>query len=145
MSLYFAYGSNLDRRQMRRRCPTARVVSRAVLVGHELRFSGFSLTRQGPVATIVKAPKSATFGVVYEIDEDDLQELDRYEGAPRFYVRVKRKVGLPSGKSRTVWTYVLSDAAARKSPAPEYLGIIERSYRRLGFDVKQLRQIASSR
>ncbi len=146
MNYYFAFGSNLDRRQMRRRCPTARVVSRAVLPGHELRFSGHSAGRKGPVATVVQADGANTFGLLYELDDADLERLDAFEGvAVGMYARVKRTVGLPSGKTRKVWTYVLASAATRKTPHPDYLSIIERGYQRLGYDLKQLRRAARAR
>lgn len=48
--LYIAYGSNLDQRQMARRCPTAEVVCSGMLYGHELLFRG---SQFGAVATVV--------------------------------------------------------------------------------------------
>ncbi|MDY0002073.1 MAG: gamma-glutamylcyclotransferase family protein [Polyangia bacterium] len=36
--LYFAYGSNLDQAQMRRRCPTAAPIGPATLDGWRLAF-----------------------------------------------------------------------------------------------------------
>ena len=47
--LYIAYGSNLDQRQMARRCPTAEVVCSGMLYGHELLFRG---SQFGAVATV---------------------------------------------------------------------------------------------
>jgi hypothetical protein len=37
---YFAYGSNLDERQMRARCPEAALLCRATLDNHALVFGG---------------------------------------------------------------------------------------------------------
>ena len=39
-SLYFAYGSNINLRQMAVRCPDAKVVAPAVLENYELLFRG---------------------------------------------------------------------------------------------------------
>jgi len=41
-TLCFAYGSNLDPAQMRRRCPRARPGRRATLYGYRLAFGGHS-------------------------------------------------------------------------------------------------------
>ena len=50
--LYLAYGSNLNKRQMASRCPTARPVGSAMIYGWELCFRG--------VADIIKS--NVTFG-----------------------------------------------------------------------------------
>lgn len=52
--LYFAYGSNLDGAQMRRRCPSARLVGAAILDGYRLGFAGQSAALGGGVATVVR-------------------------------------------------------------------------------------------
>lgn len=51
--LYIAYGSNLDRGQMARRCPTAEVVCSGMLYGHELLFRG---SQFGAAATVEPKP-----------------------------------------------------------------------------------------
>ena len=43
-TLYFAYGSNLDPTQMRRRCPTSAPAGPATLDGWRLAFGGHSRT-----------------------------------------------------------------------------------------------------
>ena len=37
---YIAYGSNLNVRQMRMRCPTARIIGTSVMNDYELLFKG---------------------------------------------------------------------------------------------------------
>ncbi len=39
---YFAYGSNLDLPQMKRRCPSSKLISKGTLSGHRLTFNRFS-------------------------------------------------------------------------------------------------------
>ena len=56
--LYIAYGSNLDRRQMARRCPTAEVVCSGMLYGHELLFRG---SQFGAVDSMAKTTSLRTF------------------------------------------------------------------------------------
>jgi gamma-glutamylcyclotransferase (GGCT)/AIG2-like uncharacterized protein YtfP len=79
--LYFAYGSNLDPEQMKKRCPDCRFKCRALLPNHRLAFTRYSESRGGGVADVVEETGSAgVWGVVYEISEEDLRELDRCEG-----------------------------------------------------------------
>jgi hypothetical protein len=72
--LYFAYGSNMDPVQMESRCPDARALGRAHLAEWEVRIyeRGF--------ATIVNAPGSVTWGVLWDVSPSDVRSLDRYEG-----------------------------------------------------------------
>src|SRR3990172_11142414 len=81
--LYFAYGSNLDLRRFRRRCPAAAVVGRARLPDHQLSFTRYSRTSKGGVADIVPEPGAEVWGALYEVDEPCLAALDEYEGVPR--------------------------------------------------------------
>ena len=48
---YIAYGSNLNVRQMRMRCPSARIIGTSVLKDYELLFKG---SKTGSYLTIEK-------------------------------------------------------------------------------------------
>lgn len=74
---YIAYGSNLNLRQMARRCPTATVVGTGWVHNYQLTFRG--------VATIVPKENSSVPVGIWEIDEAAEQALDRYEGYPHLY------------------------------------------------------------
>jgi gamma-glutamylcyclotransferase (GGCT)/AIG2-like uncharacterized protein YtfP len=78
--LYFAYGSNLDYQQMRARCPGHRVVGLASLQDYRLGFPLYSGEWGGGVAGLVRAHGQKVWGVVYELTESGLDELDRHEG-----------------------------------------------------------------
>lgn len=80
MPLYFAYGSNLDWKQMRRRCPSAQFVCVAKLKGHRFDITRCSAKRGCGVADVVADNSCDVWGVVYEIDEGDWERLDRCEG-----------------------------------------------------------------
>ncbi|TAK99197.1 MAG: gamma-glutamylcyclotransferase [Rhodospirillaceae bacterium] len=79
--LYFAYGSNLDRRAMARRCPQAEPVAPARLDGYRLVFRGF--------ADIVKDPAGIVWGALYRLTPSCIRALDKYEDAPRTYRKIK--------------------------------------------------------
>ena len=80
-TLYFAYGSNLSTAGMSFRAPSAVRVSRARLDGWKLVFRG--------VANIVPAEGRHVEGAIWDVDEDGIRALDRYEGAPHHYERVE--------------------------------------------------------
>ena len=78
--LYFAYGSNMNWLQMQDRCPSARFLCRAVLPDYKLAFTRKSIKRGCGVADVVPAPGQTAWGVVYEISNLDVENLDRSEG-----------------------------------------------------------------
>jgi len=74
VTLYFAYGSNMDPAQMRFRCPGAIPEGIAALRGH-----AFRINRNG-VATVVPAPGAAVRGVLWTLAPAHVDTLDGYEG-----------------------------------------------------------------
>ena len=78
--LYVAYGSNLNKGQMKYRCPTAKYVGAGELQGYELQFKG---RERSAFATIgCKDGASVPVGL-WEIQARDERALDMYEGFPR--------------------------------------------------------------
>jgi gamma-glutamylcyclotransferase (GGCT)/AIG2-like uncharacterized protein YtfP len=139
--LYFAYGSNLDETQMRARCPGSKRVARAVLRKHALLFAGWSERWGGSVASVQRAPGSEVEGLLYDLEASDLEALDRIEGCPWVYDRAVRQVIDEQGRRRRAQVYFLPDADPGP-PSSEYLGVIQRAYRRLGFDETELLRVA---
>jgi gamma-glutamylcyclotransferase (GGCT)/AIG2-like uncharacterized protein YtfP len=72
--LYFAYGSNLWRQQMMRRCPEYREIGTGCLKGWR-----WIITTRG-YASIVISEGDHVLGTVYELAADDVLALDRFEG-----------------------------------------------------------------
>jgi gamma-glutamylcyclotransferase (GGCT)/AIG2-like uncharacterized protein YtfP len=82
MTLHFAYGSNMSRALMRRRCPGARAVGPARLDGWR-----FVITRDG-YASVMPATGAAVHGVVWRLAPRDLAALNAYESLDSgLYVR----------------------------------------------------------
>ena len=99
--LYFAFGSNLDPEQMDERCPGSRPLFRAHLEHHRLDFTHLSRRWGGGAADILRAADSRVWGVVYALEPDHLDVLDRYEAG---YERVRLEVS-GDGGPRRVTTY----------------------------------------
>lgn len=85
--VYFAYGANLDRKAMTERCPGARVLERATLAEHRV-----TSMREGWLS-ICPATGERTEGLLWELNQDHLVALDRYEEVDRgLYVHETRRV-----------------------------------------------------
>ena len=87
--LYIAYGSNLNVRQMKTRCPNAKNSRYGKLKGWELLFKG---SKSGSYLTIEKKENAIVPVVIWEVDKTDEKALDRYEGYPTFYYKKDIKV-----------------------------------------------------
>ncbi len=121
---YFAYGSNLDAAQMRRRCPDSKPLGPARLDHYGLRFDGASQNwSKAAVANIVPSPLRAVWGVLYDVSEADLLLLDGYEHVPLNYRRLVVSVESPQLGVCEAVAY-LRDPRELGTPTIEYLGAI---------------------
>ncbi len=136
MPNYFAYGSNMDARQMAQRCPGARRVGVATLRDHRVAYVGHSARWGGAVATVVPSPGDRIEGVLWAVDEGHVAALDRYEGHPTCYRRQLVRV-TAGGRTSRALTYVhglASETAWTGSPSPAYLDRILRGAKAAGAD-----------
>lgn len=141
--LYFAYGSNMESRRFKRRCPHSQVLGRARLPGHRLDFTRYSTGFKGGVADIVPEADSQVWGVLSHVEESDLASLDEYEGVPVGYRREWVTVLDDSGQEHPAVTYV-ANRTGRFTPSRTYLDIILRGAREHGLPpdyVRRLEQI----
>jgi gamma-glutamylcyclotransferase (GGCT)/AIG2-like uncharacterized protein YtfP len=65
--------------QMKERCPSAKFVCRAKLPSHRLAFTRMSVRRGCGVADILRDETNDVWGVVYELREGELENLDKDE------------------------------------------------------------------
>ena len=120
--LYFAYGSNLNKANMRRRCPRALPVGRFMLDDARLVFRG--------VADCIYEPGATCPGALWRITEECEHALDCYEGWPRLY----RKEYVPVtkfGGETTIMLYVMNSTGIMP-PSQGYLDTIRQGYRDFG-------------
>jgi gamma-glutamylcyclotransferase (GGCT)/AIG2-like uncharacterized protein YtfP len=127
--LYFAYGSNLNRRDMRIRCAAARPDLRARLDGWRLTFRG--------VADIEPAEGRTVHGALWLLSDDDVCSLDAYEGAPGNYRQLTVGVETDDGPRRAM-TYLMTDGSYLGLPSPWYFGRIEAGFRDWGLPLGEL-------
>ena len=132
MILYFAYGSNLDWVQMKQRCPSATFVNIALLLNFKLAFTRKSHKRLCGVADIIADESEHVWGVLYQISELDLGNLDSYEGynpsrTKNVYTRCEIHVYACGDKKKplTVFTYVIENKSMQHIPPnKEYLDLL---------------------
>ena len=125
MTLYAAYGSNLDPLQMLLRAPHSPARGTGWLVGWRLTFGGEDLGWEGSLATVVEDDDPATqvFVALYDISEPDEEALDEWEGSDLgLYAKNRVRVATLEGDV-TAWLYVLDDYEGGL-PSARYLGII---------------------
>ncbi len=113
--LYFAYGSNMSVTRMRSQCPNAELVGVASLRNHSL-----ILNLQG-VATVISAPGSKVWGVLWNLSEHDREALDWYEAVDAGMHRpATRTVTGPDGEEAEALLYVAPDDRPGR-PQPDYV------------------------
>ncbi len=105
-TLYFAYGSNLDADQLSQRCPSSKGLFRAVLRHYRLDFTHFSSRWVGGAADVLPHSGAVVWGVLYELDEADLDLLDHFE---RGYDRIALWVEDDSGHSHRAVSYTVRE------------------------------------
>ncbi len=115
LSLYFAYGSNMDLLQMGDRCPAAVTAGTAELPSYR-----FIINSRG-VATVVADPESSVQGLLWNISKEDARSLSRHEGVKQgIYRRAKIEVRLPDGTTKKAFIYVATDSKPGKA-RPGYI------------------------
>ena len=118
-TLYFAYGSNLWRQQMRDRCPACEEIGYGVLRGYRWIIS------QRGYANIVLSACDEVHGKVYRLTESDERSLDQYEGVTEGSYRKEVVQVILDGHSALCLVYV--DPVEEEGVAwPEYVVRINR-------------------
>ena len=140
---YFAFGSNMDVEQMAIRCPGAMVEGPAYLEDHELVFRGPSKKRGGGVLSVDSQPGVVVEGILYRVDPHHLQALDRFEGAPEWYVRQRVEVRLRDGTRRPATLYRLPVEVQRMKPTEAYLAQVLRACHHQGFETARVEAAAA--
>ncbi|NP_001155144.1 gamma-glutamyl cyclotransferase-like venom protein isoform 1 precursor [Nasonia vitripennis] len=151
---YFAYGSNLLSQRIHIKNPTA--VQRYIgkLKEHRLDFIHYSKNWRGSVSTIVPDVKSEVWGVIWEINLEDLAHLDDQEGVhENIYFPKNVSIRTPEGETIECRTYqecVLpekyvppSELPPERQPSFVYLNTIIRGAKEFHIPEEYIRFIES--
>jgi hypothetical protein len=122
MTLYFAYGSNMNRAAMQRRCLGARAIGVARLPGWRfiIGIDGY--------ASIVRAPGGEVIGVLWQLGARDIAALNAYESLDSgLYSRSQQTVRYSaSAKSAMVF---IARGGSEGRPRPGYMELIIKAAR----------------
>ncbi len=126
--LYFAYGSNLNHFQMKRRCKDSIFLKKINLNNFKLTFRS-----KYRVADIEPKKNSTVVGALFEISKRDEKKLDVYEDYPilykKYYFTYYRK---------KVMTYVMVKKTQFTYPGERYLNTIKIGYKNCNLSKKEL-------
>ncbi len=117
--LYFAYGSNLNLFQMKRRCKDSVFLKKYELKGYKLNFRS-----KYRAADIEKSKNSLVPGALFEISKSDEKKLDVYEDYPILYKKLYF-----SYYSKRVMTYIMVNKTEFRYPTERYLNIVKQGYK----------------
>ena len=123
---YFAYSSNLNQKQMQERCPDSKPTFIATLPNYKLIFVGWSRQWRGGVASIKPFKGERVRGAIYEVSEQCLQRLDRYEAG---YNRLRITVFDEDSEPVEAITYIKAGQLEETRPSKEYLSVIQQGLR----------------
>src|SRR5210317_1684183 len=122
--LYFAYGSNLNHFQMKKRCKDSVFLKKINLKNFKLTFRS-----KYRAADIEYKKGSLVPGGMFEISKSDERKLDVYEDYPILY---KKHYFYHHGKK--VMTYIMVKKTLFTFPREKYLNIIKQGYKDCNLD-----------
>jgi hypothetical protein len=134
--LYLAYGSNCNRAQMTRRCPTGVFVGLADLIDYRLAFRG--------VADVEPHKGSTVRCAMWTIEKNDELALDQYEGVSSgFYEKLYAEIVL-RGRKQPALFYAMRGPRPgvprrdQHEPPAGYEEACRAGYRDCGIDQSQI-------
>lgn len=118
--LYFAYGPNMSVERVEPHVPTARMIGPALARNKRLAFNKRGVDGTGK-ANLTDDPNSVVWGVLYEIDMDDLKRLDQSEGG---YEPIEIQVMTDHEGGLRATAYVAANACEELLPLEAYKAVI---------------------
>ncbi len=126
--LYFAYGSNLNLSQMKRRCKDSVFLKKYELKGYKLNFRS-----KYRAADIEMSKNSLVPGALFEISKSDEKKLDVYEDYPILYKKLYFTY-----YNKTVMTYIMVQKTEFRYPTERYLNVVKQGYKDCKLNISYL-------
>lgn len=134
--LYIAYGSNLNKKQMLYRCPTAKPIAVATLKDHQLVFQGRAF---GAHANVIPAEGQEVPVAIWEITARDEASLDIYEGVRGgYYTKEYMEIDV-NGEKKEALIYIMTPNPYG-TPSDGYLQTIVEGYHDFHFSARILNE-----
>jgi len=144
-NFYFAYGSNLNLKDLREYEKRNAVNEKKSFVDsinildeifflpdYQLQFPVYSKGREGGVLDVTPKVGHVVAGKLFEVDNWDL--LNAKEGSPNFYKRISITVIDENGKTFDAFTYVVNSKNKKEyvKPNQNYVKIVSDGYKEFG-------------
>jgi gamma-glutamylcyclotransferase (GGCT)/AIG2-like uncharacterized protein YtfP len=139
---YFAYGSNMNTERLQNRVSSTKPLGRAKLPNKSLVCNKKGKDGSGK-ANLTDAAEDTVWGVLYEIDSAELDQLDRYENG---YVRISLDVMNDQDSLVKAYVYVSSKLTDDARPYDWYKELMikgAREHQLPAFYIARLEQIES--
>ena len=133
--VFAAYGVGVNRGEMAKHCPTAKLIGTAELKNYRLAFRG---SRAGALVTIEKAKGSIVPALLWEISTQDEAALERWFGVPELYRKATIKVRR-DGAPVDALIFILISGKPQNKPSAFYYSTLLEGYRAAGFDADILK------
>jgi len=133
--LFVAYSEGVNRAEMAKHCPTAKVICTIELKNYKIAFRG---NRAGALATIEKSKGGKVPALLWEISLQDEVALDRWIGVPELYRKATIKIRR-DGYPLDALIYFLISKKPQNKPSAFYYSTLLEGYRAAGFDTKILK------
>ena len=133
--VFAAYGAGVNRGEMAKHCPTAKLIGTAELKNYRLAFRG---SRAGALVTIEKAKGSIVPALLWEISPQDEAALERWFGVPELYRKATIKVRR-DGAPVDALIFILISGKPQNKPSAFYYSTLLEGYRAAGFDADILK------
>ena len=126
--LYFAYGSNLNHFQMKRRCKDSKFIKKYNLKNFRLTFRS-----KYRAADIEIKKNSIVPGGIFEISKSDEKKLDIYEDYPILYKKIYLEY-----YNKVLMTYTMVKKTEFRYPTERYFNVVKQGYKDCVLDSKFL-------
>ena len=133
---YFAHDTNVDPETMTGRCPAARLVGPATLLGYRLVFCR--------TADVQDQEDAQVQGVLWDLSPACEQALDSFHGYPFLHGKEHVTVTRQDGSQVQALIYQLQFEIAPEPPDEDYLETIQTGYAALGLPVELVERAVSA-
>ena len=133
--VFAAYGVCLNRSEMAKHCPTAKLIGAMELKNYKLAFRGGNACA---VATIEKTKGGSVPVLLRELTPQDEVALDRWIGVPDLYRKDTVKIRL-NGATMDANVYILIGNKPLNRPSAFYYSTLLEGYKAAGFDTEILK------
>ena len=120
---YFAYGTNLNKKIFLKRFKNAKLFKKYTLKNYKVVFRTKYI-----IPDLQRKINSKVQGLIYKIDKNIENKLDKYEEYPRLYIKKYFKY-----KKKKIMFYYMKKKTLPRKPKGYYFKIMKNGYRQNNF------------